>query len=249
MFKFKLGFFAKGSVMLIQGYLPQADKDKVGWLNEFFTKFHEHAFLLDFNSVEIASIKNDFDMFAYLMETGDLLKQEMNKLISYKNLMTFGDINTGQAVDPVPVSFPPAPTIVPAGIFRRLLRTIMRIKSHPDYEQIIGEALGIIGHEPFTDRNTLQPELLGYYDAGRPVIQWKKEKADSIDIYVNRQDDKGFVFLINDTVPDYIDTYEIPEGCETVWEYKGIYKIENEQIGNYSNSIFMKVKKNKAILD
>ncbi|WP_028978597.1 hypothetical protein [Sporocytophaga myxococcoides] len=57
--------------------------------------------------------------------------------------------------------------------------------------------------------------LGGGLDAHRPIIKWKKGPADSIDIYVDRKDGKGFVFLVNDSTRDYVDNHPLPTGTYT----------------------------------
>ncbi|WP_156026877.1 hypothetical protein [Sporocytophaga myxococcoides] len=60
----------------------------------------------------------------------------------------------------------------------------------------------------------------------------------SIDIYVDRKDGKGFVFLVNDATRDYVDNHPLPTGTDTaVWSYKGIFKLKSAQVGEFSNTI------------
>jgi len=68
--------------------------------------------------------------------------------------------------------------------------------------------------------------------------------TEGIDIYVDRQDGAGFVFLATDTKPNYLDTVVLPEGVESaVYEYKAIYRIDDEQVGQFSDPIRVTVTK------
>jgi hypothetical protein len=96
--------------------------------------------------------------------------------------------------------------------------------------------LGIIGDEQTIDIPNLKPILNYRMDAGRTLIIWSKGVADSIDIYVDRKDGQGMKYLANDSQPDYLDTFELPEGtASAVWEYQAIYRIADAQVGQFSD--------------
>jgi hypothetical protein len=227
-----------------QTYLPRADKDRVVWLKNFNTKFSLYATSLGFSPAEATGITNDTTMFTYIVDMVELFKNEQGKRVAYKNLLVNGDLSTPVSTIPSVPALPAAPPAVQAGIFRRLAKTVQRIKNHPAYNNAIGQDLGIIGAVNVIDTETMKPILKGALDAGRPIIKWKKGDADSIDIYVDRNDGKGFVFLANDSHPDYIDTFPIP--ATAIWEYKGIYKIADEQVGEFSDAISITVTKQVA---
>ena len=46
----------------------------------------------------------------------------------------------------------------------------------------------------------------------------------------------AFAFLTIDTVPDYLDTATLPvSGTSAVWRYKAIYRLNDEQVGSWSD--------------
>ncbi|MBI3853039.1 MAG: hypothetical protein HY298_22545 [Verrucomicrobia bacterium] len=48
--------------------------------------------------------------------------------------------------------------------------------------------------------------------------------------------DGVFACLAIDTVPDYLDTAALPAaGTSAVWKYKAIYRLNNEQVGQWSD--------------
>ena len=62
------------------------------------------------------------------------------------------------------------------------------------------------------------------------------------DIYVDRSNGKGFVFLATVTSVLYTDKYLLPEGVSVAqWHYKAIYKNGNEQTGEFSSPISITV--------
>ena len=89
----------------------------------------------------------------------------------------------------------------------------------------------------------MKPVLKGVLDANRPRVCWKKGPfIDSINIYVDRQLNDNYEYLANDSEPDYIDTFPMPEGVNTVaWRYKAISVIGDEQVGEFSDPITITV--------
>ena len=57
---------------------------------------------------------------------------------------------------------------------------------------------------------------------------------DSIEIHVDRGTGAGFVLLTIDTRPGYIDTEPFP-ATAAKWKYKGIFRKDDERIGQWSD--------------
>ena len=54
------------------------------------------------------------------------------------------------------------------------------------------------------------------------IINWVKQAMDALELWVDRGDGKGFVFLAIDSIPDYTDTAAMPPaGQSALWKYKG----------------------------
>ncbi|MBI4713208.1 MAG: hypothetical protein HY762_07920 [Planctomycetes bacterium] len=220
-------------------YLPKNDQAKADFMDNLGAKLPDHAATLGLSPAEVASVQADAAMFNYLMDMQEAYKTNKQEVTGYKNVLRDGPL--GAPLGPVPVAptLPAAPAAVSAGIFIRVSQLVMRIKGNPAYnKQTIGEDLGIVGDEQTIDIPNLKPVLNSRLDAERPLIIWKKGPADSIDIYVDRKDGLGFVFLATDTQPDYLDTFPIPAGITTaLWDYKAIYKIGDDQVGRFSEPI------------
>jgi hypothetical protein len=226
-------------------YLPKSDQAKVPWIKNLNTKAPDYATVLDITHDELTSLNNDSSMFIYIMNTMlgayDTAKQEVTK---FKNIMRDGPLGSPNPPIPTAPVLPAAPTAVEPGIFPRISKFVSRLKSHPNYTASIGENLGIEGSEHVVDIQFLKPILKGGLDAGRPRIIWKKDIADSIDIFVDRGLTGNYEYLANDMEPDYIDTFPLPTGVNSaVWAYKGIYKISDEKVGQMSDPINVTVTK------
>jgi hypothetical protein len=227
-------------------YLPPDDQRKVTWLKQLASKIPIHAAILEITLAEQTSVENDSLMFEYIVITmHPAYKTKVQDITAFKNIMRDGPLGTPAPPIPVAPTLPAAPTAVEPGIFKRVAKLVQRLKSHPNFTENIGEDLGIIGDEMTFEPSELKPELKGDLDANRPKIIWQKGPfADSIDLYVDRQLDDNYEYLTNDSEPDYIDTYPMPpDAASVVYRYKGIYRIGDERVGQYSDPITITVTK------
>ena len=225
-------------------YLPPGDPPKVSWLKNLANKTPTYAVVLDITPAEQTSIDNDAAIYEYIVITMQpAYKTKVQDITSFKNIMRDGPLGTPTPLIPAAPTLPAAPTMVEPGIFKRVAKFVQRLKSHPNYTENIGEDLGIVGGEMTFEQSELKPELKGDLDANRPKIIWQKGPfADSIDLYVDRQLDDNYEYLTNDSEPDYIDTYPMPSDvASAVYRYKGIYRIGDEQVGQYSDPITITV--------
>lgn len=116
-----------------------------------------------------------------------------------------------------------------------------RIKATSNYSAAIGAALGIEGAETApADATNAQPTLVPSITGGRVHLDWTKEDFDGVEIWADRSDGKGFVFLAIDTVPDYIDTAALP-ATPALWRYRAIYRLSDEQVGQWSPVVSLPV--------
>ncbi len=226
-------------------YLPRTDAAKLAWLTNFSAKFAGYGATLGFAPAEVTAVDDDLNMYKYTVGALDTFKTWLQNLAQFKGILAEAPIGTPISAFPTTPLLAAAPTAVDAGIFRRIGKTVQRIKGHPAYTTAIGEDLGIIGAEVVIDPTTLKPELKGALDGVRPLIKWKKSVADSLNIYVDRRDGQGFVFLVNDTIPDYIDTYPLAAGVNSaVWDYKARYRVGDDEVGVFSDTITITTTRN-----
>ena len=63
---------------------------------------------------------------------------------------------------------------------------------------------------------------------------------DGLEIWGDRG--TGFAFLALDTIPDYLDTAPLPAaGTSAVWKCKAIYRLNDEQVGQWSDGVSVSV--------
>jgi hypothetical protein len=219
-------------------FMPRTDQAKADFMDNFALKLPGYAAILGVTPAEVTSVANDAALFNYVMDVQEAFKTHKQNVSNYKNVLRDGP-DSAPGAFPVAPTLPAAPALVNDGIFTRISNLAVRMKRHPAYKEAMGEDMGIVGDEQTIDIPNLKPILNHRLDAGRPLIIWKKgPAADVLDIYVDRKDGMGFVFLASDTQPDYLDTFPVPAGVTTaVWDYKAIYRIGDDQVGQFSEPI------------
>ena len=225
-------------------YIPWSEQGKAEFLDNLSLKIGSYEVVLGLSPADTTSVANDATMFNYLLDAQEAFKTFKQDLSLYKNILRDGPGGGPAGAFPVAPVLPPPPTPVNIAIFRRIRQLVARIKAAPGYTNPIGEDLGIIGDEQTVDIPNLKPILKSRLDVGRPLVVWTKGPADSIDIYVDRKDSAGFVYLANDSQPNYLDTFELPAGQNSaIWDYRAVYKIGDDQVGQFSDPIQVTVTK------
>ena len=219
-------------------YYPTTDAEQGIWWKNFGVKIALHGASLGISAAEISQIQADSLVLNYLNETIDSLKKELAKRIAYRNALTDNELGSTLGVIPAAPVFTVAPTAVPAGINKSRAKFVARIKNHSNYTNAIGEDLGIIGSETAAKIASDMPVLKATVNGGRVVLKWKKGKYKSIDLYVDRGDNKGFVLLTTATTTTYTDKYELPTGVNALLcIYKARYKKGDEPCGDFSAEV------------
>jgi hypothetical protein len=222
-------------------YMPTADKDKAAWLKNFANKIQGYATTLKISEADLKSVNEDANAFAYILECVELVKTYNLQMTAFKDALRDGSNNNGIAVMPALPKFPTVPTMVDEGIFGRIRKLVQNIKSQKAYTEDIGKALGVIGETTTINYDTLKPELTAMLTGGKVVVKWKKGKADSINIYVKRGA-ADFVLAGNDAKPPFDDPTPLPSEA-TTWIYKGMYVINDTEVGQVSNEVSILVQK------
>lgn len=220
-------------------FLPRSKDARRRWLNNYAAKLPSVATTVGILTTEVTSIQADSTFYNYVCDICDLMAQEASRWNGLKTALCSGG-NLGPT--PVAPTLPAAPTAVAPDIFGRVSDQVIRIKHHPGYAESIGRQLDIIGSEiSGPDLTTLKPVLTIALQAGHPTIGWARQDMDALEIQVDR-DGKGFVPLAIDTVPDYLDTAPLPTASAgAVWKYKAIYRMEDGQVGQWSDIVSIAV--------
>lgn len=227
-------------VMSKKYYLPRTDSGKLLWLQNFALKFN--VYVLDQTNAEKDLVAFSNDWFTYAMTLNETSSTFSQNVTQWKNLLRGGPAD--QVMGPVPVfTAPAAPGVANPGpdIFGQITKVVNRLKNHANYTLAIGEDLGIEGDASDIDTSTWKPLILAKQEVNKVVVGWSKSDADGIDIYADYGNGQ-FVFVATDTKPNYDDMHPLPAAGQTaIWKYKAVYKLNDTQVGQYSDVVSVTV--------
>lgn len=130
-----------------------------------------------------------------------------------------------------------------ANIFGFVGPLITRIKKHKNYTEAIGKALNIIATQGSdVDISTLQPVLSIDFQGGHPVLHWKSNSTDSLELEADHGTG-NFSLLTIQHITSFQDNTELPaSGTAVIWKYRAIYRIRDLQVGHWSQVLEVGVK-------
>ena len=147
---------------------------------------------------------------------------------------------------PQPPVFSNVPAIVLPAVFDRAISIGNRILDHTKYTTADGTDIGIEvtpKAKRVIDTKIAKPDIkLQLIDGGHPELVWKRNGLDALEIWVDRGDDRGFMFCEIDLKPNFTDEYNLPTKPE-LWRYKAIYRMDNKQVGKWSDIVSIAVVK------
>jgi hypothetical protein len=216
-------------------------------LQTFQTGIAGYSTLLGLSAAQVTAQGADADYLAYVLACREISQNDSQQWNAWKNLIRFGSSGKVPAIGE-PVVPPALPVPVPAvepGIEPRFRALVKQIKAHPNYNSAIGEALGIEGpQQAGPDLSSVQPvfpvEIVG--TEVRIGWNWGGNSAflDMLEIQVDRTDSGTYVLLSYDTTPGYVDTEPFP-ATPTKWTYRGIYRVGDSRVGQWSNPVSVTV--------
>jgi hypothetical protein len=215
--------------MANQYFLPPGEARRRAWLNNFSGKMPTYANVVGVTDAEVKQLAADDLFFNFVCDTHSQHTKTTRDWTAYKHQAAHGD-NLGD----IPVT--PTPGTVPPNIFGRACALAVRIKNHPNCTEAIAQDLGIIGPEVIVDPSSMKPVLYLSLNAGHPHVGWPKQGMDSLELWKDWGDGKGFVLLTYTTNTDYADISPLPApGVSAVWKFKGIYRLKDQQVGQWSD--------------
>jgi len=223
-------------------FLAGTDAGKAGQFNNMALRLPGFKATLGISDAEVASQQADAAFFNWALNCQSVVNTFAQQWTAHKNAARNG---TGPTLGPEPVlpDFGPAPAPVAPGIVQRYLALRARIHASAGFTEAIGEALGTIGDEQAgPDLVNVKPTIAAEIVGSTVLIRWQKANLSRLEIHVDRGDGKGFVYLTVDSVPDYVDTFAFPPaGQAAVWKYMAIYQINDERVGQWSDTVTIAV--------
>jgi len=225
-------------------FWPARVADQVTLLVKFINKLSGWAATLGLTPAQTSAAIADATWLVFVLQSW--LPAVRSFALAATDAAAEAQTGDGSAVQVLPVLVVPAGgTPVNTGALTRLFAVIQTIKGSNAFTETIGEDLGILGTtQSGPDFTTLAPTFkltviptgvnVGWGFAGYAA------DLDMIELQVDRADGKGYVPLAFDTTPGYLDTCPRPATL-TKWKYKGIYRVNDQQVGLWSNEVSITV--------
>lgn len=226
-----------------QVYYPLRVADQIVWLENLRNKLAGYATVLGLTTEQVTAAVDDCRWLIYVLQSW--LGAARTWSLACTDAARDAQSGDGTALMVLPVFTPPTPptgvVAVNTGALNRIFALVQLIKDSEGYTESIGSDLGLIGAEQAApDFATLAPEFKLTRDANSVTVAWNwggyAAFLDMIEIQVDRNDGKGFVFLANDTTPGYTDTTPQPS-TPVKWKYRAIFRVGDQQVGQWSNEM------------
>jgi len=228
-------------------FFPARIAEQIIWLLNFANKLPGYATALGLTTAQADAAVADAQWLVYVMSAW--LGAVRSWAQACTDAVTEAQSGTGTAVMVLPVftapAFPQDVAPVNPGALDRIFALVQQIKDSGRCSDTIGTDLGIIGAEQTgPDFATLAPNFKARLTATGVFLDWSwggfAAFLDMIEFQVDRADNKGFVFLANDTTPGYTDTTPRP-AQPTKWKYRAIFRLGDQQVGQWSNEVSITV--------
>ncbi|MEI7457587.1 MAG: hypothetical protein WCK93_12785 [Nitrosomonadales bacterium] len=221
-------------------FMPHDDTGKAKLLVHFAITLPKYQGTFEISNEDMNTLKSDATSFPFANDMQNQVQSFAHNWTSFKNQLRdggSGDINWPVAPD-FSANLPP---VSAPGVIQRLSTLIAGIKAHKNYTDAIGQDLQIVGAQIVLDPVSWKPVLTVQYNAGHLVIGWKKGQAAAIEIHADRGDGNGFTFFVINIEPDTIDNTPLPvSGAGVNWQYKAIYLLHDERVGQWSDVVSIK---------
>ena len=216
-------------------WLPNREDEMLPWFNNFNAKVPGYAVTLDLSVADLAVVADDTAMVAFAVNGVAIYKAEQKEWVDFKNLELYGPIGGPTPAAPtVPTVI--VPTLVAPGIIRRTRDLVLRIKAHPNYTEVIGEDLGIIGAEvaaPDLVKPTGKAEALPNHEVR---ITFTKASHDGVDVESQRAAETAWTYLAFDGFSPYVDNRPpLVAGQPEERRYRLRYRDSDVPVGDYSD--------------
>jgi hypothetical protein len=237
----------KKKPMKHNNYFPMAQGNQIIWLQTFSGKIPTHATELSLATGVATAAAADCLWVVYLLE--QWLPAVRQWAQSCTDVLMAAETGAGSGAITLPTFTAPAltnnVTAQAPGSLNRIFTLVQSIKDSGKCTDAIATDLGIVGTENVTPNlAVIQPPLSAVLNGDHVDIKsgWggQGKSLDSMELQKDWGDGKGFVYLATLTGVTFKDTAHLP-AARTVWTYRIIYRVANQQIGQWSNSVAVAV--------
>ncbi len=217
-------------------FFPSTEAAQNIWLTNYAAKLPIHAAQCGISQEDVTETLIGIQYQIWMQQHWHPAVQRDGKESTAFKLIMINGNGTDSATPPQPSAFPDPPQLPPPGIQKRLFAQIARIKASPNYNEAIGQNLGIIAIANTVEH--LVPEFSVTVEMGatspRARIDFKKYGHDGIWIE-SRTNNNDWAFLAIDTVKPYLDERDLaPGNIHETREYRLRWWDKSEAHGEWS---------------
>ncbi len=223
--------------------IPRDDNSKLILLQQLSAQLGTYAEILEISTNDLIQLQTGVDWFHYSLKAQEAMKNYTNALVMFKRNLRDGPKGMIINLPPLPM-LTTMPISEPyADIFGFLGALISRIKKHKNYTESIGKALKIIAAQSQSiDFSALQPVLSVDFQGGHPMLHWKNNSTDALELEADHGTG-NFSLLTIQLTPGYHDNTQLPApGTAVLWKYRAIYHMRDTQVGHWSQVLEVGVK-------
>jgi len=221
--------------------IPRDDVGRLGLLRHLNASLPSMADLLGVPTDMLTRLDKAMVSFGFVLDYQNALKNAAEGAVALKVAVRDGPVTGALVVHPVTLPTPPEGPLFEA-IYDFLVELIAFIKGQPHYTDAIGQTLNILPIKASpVDVDSLQPTLSVKFVNDQPYLDWAKAGMEALEIEVDRGN--GFTLLTIDTHPGHLDTAPLPPaGTTALWRYRGIYRLKDQRVGQWSAVLEVAVK-------
>ena len=217
-------------------FVKGADMDFSLQLTNFSAKLESVKETLGLSDQDVDDAVKASTYFKYVLE------MQISHGERYRNWTTYKDLlrKPGAGVPalssaPATLTLPTSPVPAAMGIENWFRQLVKRIKGSMNYTEAIGQDLGIVVGNYTKEMSSMKPILKIQLVAGQPLIVWKKDSMDGVEIYKDNGSG-NWQLLVFDTRPNHLDNSPLPAlNTTATWKYKAIYRYHDERVGSWSD--------------
>ena len=222
--------------MSSNSFFPSTEAGQIVWLTNYALKLPVNAPSCGISEAEITSTVADVQYYIWMLQHWHpAVQRDAKEATVFKQLMVNGNSSDSASL-PQTTPFPEPPPIPAPGIQKRLFSQIARIKASLNYNEAVGQNLGLIALS-----NTVEhpvPEFTATVELGavgsRVRIDFKKYGHDGIWIE-SRINGGDWAFLAIDTIKPYLDERPLLAGnIHETREYRLRWWDKSEAHGEWS---------------
>ena len=221
--------------------IPRDDAGRLGLLRHLNSTLPGMADLLAVPADTLTRLDRATTSFGFALDYQTALKNAAEGAVALKVAVRDGPVTGALVVHPVTLPSPSAGPLF-EDVYSFLVELIAFIKGQAHYTEAIGQTLNILPLKtPSVDLDSLQPMLSVKFVNDQPFLDWAKAGMEALEIEVDRGN--GFTLLTIDSHPGHLDTAPLPPaGTTALWRYRGIYRLKDQRVGQWSAVLEVAVK-------